>query len=83
MIPYTLYVFCDDCSDVHPMPIKIHLGKGPDSKQSIGEAYEGKRVPEKLSRLARNVVRCPKTGKSFVQKDDRHVFLVPSEEREL
>lgn len=83
MVPYTLYVFCDDCSDVHPMPIKVRLDKGPVDRQSIGAAYQGKRVPEKLAKLARNVVRCPKTGKSFVQKDDSHVFLVPSEEREL
>jgi hypothetical protein len=83
MNPYTIYVYCDDCSDVHPMPLKIHLRQGPVHKQSIGSFYQDRPVPEKLAKLARFVVKCPQTGKSFVKKDHAQIFLIPSEEREL
>jgi hypothetical protein len=81
--PYTIYVYCDDCSDVHPMLLKIHLDDGPGSKEGISRLYQGKSVPEKVAKLARFVVKCPRTGKSFVKKDNTQIFLVPSEDREL
>jgi hypothetical protein len=83
MNPYTVYVYCDDCSDLHPMPLKIHLHDGPVEKQSIGSFYQGRPIPEKLSKLARFVVKCPRTGKSFVKRDNTQIFLIPFEEREL
>lgn len=83
MTRYMVCVFCDDCSDVHSLPLKIRLDDGPVERQSVGDAFQGKRVPAKLAKLARFVVRCPRTGKSFVQKDNDRVFLVPAEEREL
>jgi hypothetical protein len=83
MNPYTIYVYCDDCSDIHPMPLKIHLDEGPVEKQTIQSFYQGRPVPDNLSKLARFVVKCPRTGKSFVKKDNTQIFLIPSEEREL
>jgi hypothetical protein len=65
------------------MRLKIHLDDGPVNKQSISSFCQGKSVPEKLVKLARFVVKCPRTGKSFVKKDNTQIFLVPSEDREL
>ena len=77
MQDYEIYVFCNECSEVHPMSIKISLKDGPTKKQSINDVYEGEELPENIANLLNNKVRCPKTGKMFVQKDNHQVFIVP------
>lgn len=42
---YSVYVFCGECADVHPMGITISLDKGPVDKQSIGDTYKGEDLP--------------------------------------
>ena len=78
MSKYAIYVFCNECGDVHPMGIKIALENGPDEKQSIGDTYSGKELPQNIASLINNRIQCPKTGKLFVQKDNDQVFLVPA-----
>jgi hypothetical protein len=65
------------------MRLKIHLDDGAVNKQSISSFYQAKSVRDKLAKLARFVVKCPTTGKSFVKKDNAQIFLVASEDREL
>jgi hypothetical protein len=35
MAKYDVYVFCNECSDVHSMSIRIDLKEGPANKESI------------------------------------------------
>ena len=76
MAQYSVYVFCNDCGDVHPMGISIQLDDGPPRKESIGNLYDGIPLPPEIATLIHNKVQCPKTGKLFVQRDNRQVFLV-------
>ena len=77
MADYDVYVFCNECSDVHPMGIRIGLDEGPVNRESIGNVYAGKELPENIANLLSNYIQCPKTGKMFIQKDNNQVFLVP------
>jgi hypothetical protein len=77
MAQYDVYVFCNSCGDVHRMGIRIAMNDGPARKESIGDLYAGKELPENIGRLMNNQTTCPKTGKAFVQKDNKQVFLVP------
>ena len=77
MTKYEVYVFCNECSDVHRMGIKIELKDGPTEKTSIGDLYSGKELPQDIVKLSNNKTQCPNTGKMFVQKNNNQVFLVP------
>jgi hypothetical protein len=74
---YDVYVFCNHCGDVHLVAKGISIINGPNEKQSIGDAYVGKHIPEHISVLIRNEIQCPETGRRFVQEDDQQFFLVP------
>ncbi len=77
MANYAVYVFCNECSDVHPMGISIKRDDGPTEKQSIGDLFAGKELPQDIANLINNTTVCPSTGKAFVQEDNNQVFLVP------
>jgi hypothetical protein len=77
MAKYSVYVFCDDCGDVHPMGISIQLDDGPPDKDSIGNTYAGRDLPPQVAQLKNNVTFCPKSGKQILQRDNNQVFLVP------
>jgi len=79
MAKYSVYVFCDDCGDVHPMGISIELEDGPADKASIGDTYAGKELPPKIAQLLNNTTHCPKSGKPILQRNNDQVFLVPIE----
>ncbi len=77
MAKYSVYFFCDECSQVHPMGIGLTLDDGPTKKESIGNTYAGKELPTQVATLSNNKVSCPNTGRLTSQKDNNQVFLVP------
>jgi hypothetical protein len=77
MAQYDVYVFCNDCSDVHKMGIVVALEDGPAEKQSIGNLFAGEELPSHIANVMHNMTVCPKTGKAFTQEDNNQVFLVP------
>ena len=77
MANYDVYVFCNECSDVHPMGIIVPLDDGPVKKESIGDLYAGKALPPVIANLTNNKTECPNTGHLFTQKNNDQVFLVP------
>lgn len=76
---YDVYVFCDDCSDIHRMGMKVSLADGPTEKRSVRDFYKGREVPPELLQVQNMSVICPKTRRLFYQEDDNQVFLVPTE----
>ena len=77
MAQYSVHFFCDECGQVHPLGISITLDDGPAEKESIGNLYAGKELPQKIATLTGNMTNCPKTGKLTSQKNNDQVFLVP------
>lgn len=77
MAQYSVYFFCDECSQVHPLGIAISLADGPAKKESIGDLYAGKELPQQIATLLGNKTICPNTRKMTSQKDNKQVFLVP------
>ena len=74
---YDVYVFCNECSDVHCMGKGISLEDGPAGKESLGRAYAGKELPPDIATLLKSGLQCPQTNNTFVQQDTDEVFLVP------
>jgi len=74
---YDVYVFCNECGDMHRMATGVALEDGPSEKQSIGYAYAGKNLPPVLEGFFDNSLKCPETGRSFIQDDSHQAFLVP------
>ena len=60
------------------MGISVVIEDGPSDKQSISELYNGKTFPKSLANLTNNSVTCPKTGRQSTQKNNDHIFLVPT-----
>jgi hypothetical protein len=77
MARYAVYIFCNECSDVHPMGVTVDLNDGPPSRESVGNAYAGKEVPPEVAALITNMVTCPQTQRLTSQQDNNQVFLVP------
>jgi hypothetical protein len=77
MAKYSIHVFCNECTDVHPTGIVINLDDGPVNKASIGDTYAGKELPIEVATLKNNTFTCPNTSKPFSQSDNDQVFLVP------
>jgi hypothetical protein len=78
MAKYAVHFFCDECGDVHLLPISIALDDGPTVKKSIGDVYAGKQLPTQVATLTGNKTICPNTGKLTWQQDNHQVFLVPT-----
>jgi hypothetical protein len=79
MTRYAISAFCEACSAPHPMGVSVLLADGPSEKASVGEYYAGKTVPPTLMLMARNPLKCPKTGKMFQQWDQNLIFITPIE----
>jgi hypothetical protein len=77
MANYSVYFFCDECNEVHPLGIQISLNDGPSEKTSINDAYAGKELDPNIAMLTGNMTTCPNTGQMTSQKDNNQVFLVP------
>jgi hypothetical protein len=45
MAKYSVYFFCDECAQVHPLGIALELDDGPPDKASIGDTYAGRELP--------------------------------------
>ena len=73
-----IFIFCDRCSDLHPMGIFLELKDGPADTKNIADAYQGKETPPNLVRVVDNSVRCPKTNKLF-QPNMKQIFLMPAD----
>src|SRR5262245_29687655 len=74
---YSIFVSCNKCAGVHGTVISITMENGPVDKQSIGEFYSGKRLPQRLATLSNQSFPCQLTGRQFIQKNTKQIFLVP------
>jgi len=77
MPQYDLYVSCTECNNVHPMGISIHLESGPADQESLDDAYGENLLPPQVQAVDGHKTLCLKTGKRFVQKDPKRIFLKP------
>jgi hypothetical protein len=77
MARYSVYFFCDECSQVHPLGITIELNDGPPDRASIGDTYAGRELPRQVATLIGNRTQCPNTGRMTSQENNNQVFLVP------
>jgi len=74
---YSIFASCNKCAGVHEMGISITMEDGPVDKQSIGDFYNGKSLLKSLASLSSTVLTCHLTGRQFIQKDTKQIFLVP------
>jgi len=74
---YSIFISCNKCAGVHETGISITVENGPHDKQSIGAFYSGKSLPKTLATLSSQSFPCPLTGRQFIQKDTKQIFLIP------
>ena len=74
---FSVFASCHKCAGVHETGISITMEHGPVDKQSIGDFYNGKSFPKSLASLSSTILTCHLTGRQFIQKDTRQIFLVP------
>jgi hypothetical protein len=73
---YRIFAVCNKCSGIHDTGATVILKDGPIEKQSIGQAYKDRSLPESLTKLSNKSVTCPATGRGFTQRDNGQIFLV-------
>jgi hypothetical protein len=76
MAKYSVFVFCDECLDTHPMDTTLDLPDGTTDVASVAETYAGKELPTSLINMMNKPTRCPNTARFFRQSDNSHIFLV-------
>jgi hypothetical protein len=76
MTKYDIHVLCNACGGNHAMGKALLLEDGPAETQTIAEAYRGRAIPEVLTRLRYNSVRCPQVNRFVYQEDDSRRLLV-------
>lgn len=74
---YSILASCNKCAGVHETGISTTIEDGPVDKQSIGDFYNGKSLPKSLASLSSTNLACHLTGRQFIQKDTKQIFLVP------
>jgi len=74
---YSIFVSCNKCGREHETGISITIEDGPVEKYSIGSFYNEKSLPKTLATLPNQSFPCPLTGRQFIQKDTKQIFLVP------
>jgi len=74
---YSIFISCNKCAGMHETGISITVEDGPHDKQSIGNFYSGKSLPKALATLCNQSFPCPLTGRQFIQKDTKQIFLIP------
>ena len=77
-VRYRIFALCHKCGGTHDMAVSVLLTDGPVEKQSIGQTYKDRNLPETLANLSSKSVTCPATGRGFTQKDNNQIFLVPA-----
>lgn len=75
---YGVSVSCNKCDEMHDLGISVTLEDGPSVKQSIAALYDRRPLPKILADLSNSSVTCPKTGRQSTQKNNHHIFLIPS-----
>jgi hypothetical protein len=80
---YSIFVSCNKCAGVHGAGISITIENGPVDKQSIGDFYSGKSLPKTLATLSNQSFSCQLTGRQFIQKNTKQIFLVPIKGRRI
>ena len=74
---FSVFASCHKCAGEHETGISITMEGGPVDKQSIGDFYNGKSFPKSLASLSSTTLTCHLTGRQFIQKDTKQIFLVP------
>lgn len=64
MAKYSVYFFCNEYAEVHPLGIVIELDDGPPDKTSIARSYAGRELPSQIKTLTGNKTLCPNTGEN-------------------
>jgi hypothetical protein len=75
---YKIFALCTKCGGMHDMAVSVILKDGPVQKQSIGQVYKHRNLPESLAKLSRMSTTCPATDRGSTQKDNHQIFLVPA-----
>ena len=68
MAKYKMHCFCDECSEVHPIPITVELDDGPPEKESMGNQYAGVELSGNIATSIQNKTECPNTGVMIIKQ---------------
>lgn len=82
MPKYAVYMFCDVCSQPHPMGVAIEREGPPPANMTLGDAYSGGDFPSEVADFKNNTTICTNTGRPITQNDETTVFLVLNEDTE-
>jgi hypothetical protein len=74
---YSIFALCNKCGGTHDMGTVL-LKAGPIGKQSIGQMYKDKSLPETVAKLSSKSITCPVTGRGLTQRDNHQIFLIPA-----
>jgi hypothetical protein len=71
---YSIFALCNKCGRMHDVGATVLLKDGPIEKQSIGQVYKDRNLPESLAKLSSKSVTCPATGRGFTQEEPPNIF---------
>ena len=66
---YEVYVFCDQCSQLHSVHVKLTLDDDSLDKTRVADIYAGRPLPPEIVFMQTNRYRCPHTKQLFPADD--------------
>ena len=77
---YSVYFFCNECGQPHPLGVAVQLDDPNFDKKTLRDVYSGRDLPPEIMMMRNNFTNCPVTGNLTSQKDNAQVFLVAAAE---
>jgi hypothetical protein len=74
---YRIYVECDYCGKIHPLPFAVSIDDIPPGTKSVAEIYGDKKLPENVNSIISIPVHCSEVEEYFVQKENKKILLIP------
>ena len=75
MATYSVYMFCDECSEPHELGVGFESEQLIDPAQRIGDLHDGRDLPPMYAGFRGNSTVCPVTHQDVSQRDRFHVFV--------
>jgi hypothetical protein len=75
---YMIYVFCNECLDLHQLGGPVELMDGPSTITSVQVNYLNRVVPHRLMLRIQRFGFCDKKQRATAQRNLGRVYLAPT-----
>jgi hypothetical protein len=77
MATYRLFVECDYCGEIHPLPFAFSRDAIYPGIERVTNIFIDNKIPDDIYSILTSQVYCPETAEYFVQENNQKIFMTP------